>query len=141
MLGALKRLILREAQQQPVILVFEDLHWIDSETQAFLEALIDGLASAPILLILTYRPEYAHHWGSKTNYTQLRLDALPPEAADAYLRSLLGDDTSLVALKRSLQSQRNRGQQALDATWVYRARCWGTLARPFIAKATQRPRA
>jgi class 3 adenylate cyclase len=107
MLTALKRLILREAQQQPVILVLEDLHWIDSETQAFLETLIDGLASAHVLLILTYRPEYNHHWGSKTYYTQLRLDALPPETADAFLRSLLGDDPSLVALKQSLQSQGN----------------------------------
>jgi class 3 adenylate cyclase/DNA-binding winged helix-turn-helix (wHTH) protein/tetratricopeptide (TPR) repeat protein len=106
-LAALKRLLLREAQRQPVILVLEDLHWIDSETQAFLETLIDGLASAPVLLILTCRPEYAHPWGSKTNYTQMRLDALPPEAVDAFLRSMLGDDTSLVALKQSLQSQGN----------------------------------
>jgi class 3 adenylate cyclase len=107
MLAALKRLILREARQQPVILVFEDLHWIDSESQAFLETLISGLASAPVLLILTCRPEYAHHWGSKTYYSQLRLDALQPESADAFLGSLLGNDTSLVSLKRSLQGQRN----------------------------------
>ena len=106
-LAGLKRLILREAQQQPIILVFEDLHWIDSETQAYLESLIAGLASAPVLLILTYRPAYAHHWGSKTNYTQIRLDALPPGAADAFLRSLLGDDRSLVALNQSLRSQGN----------------------------------
>jgi DNA-binding winged helix-turn-helix (wHTH) protein/tetratricopeptide (TPR) repeat protein len=107
MLAALKRLILREAQQQPVVLVFEDLHWIDSESQAFLETLIGGLASARVLLILTCRPEYAHHWGSKTYYSQLRLDALPPESADAFLGNLLGNDTSLVALKQSLQGQGN----------------------------------
>jgi class 3 adenylate cyclase/tetratricopeptide (TPR) repeat protein len=106
-LAALKRLVLREAQQQPVILVFEDLHWIDGESQAFLETLIGGLASAPVLLILTCRPEYAHHWVSKTYYSQLRLDALQPESTDAFLGSLLGNDTSLVSLKRSLQGQGN----------------------------------
>ena len=86
-LDALKRLIHRESQRQPLVLAFEDLHWIDSETQAFLEALIDGLASAPLLLILTYRPEYKHRWGGKSYYTQLRLDALPPEMAAEFLRN------------------------------------------------------
>jgi class 3 adenylate cyclase len=106
-LDALKRLILRESQRQPLVLVFEDLHWIDGETQAFLEALIDGLASAPLLLILTYRPEYQHRWGSKSYYTQLRLDVLPPEMTAEFLRNLLGEDASLTGLKKLLSKQGN----------------------------------
>ena len=98
-LDALKRLILRQCQQQPVILVCEDLHWIDRETQAFLETLIDGLASAPLLLILTYRPEYEHRWGGKSYYTQLRLDSLSPEATEEFLSNLVGDDASLISLE------------------------------------------
>lgn len=104
---ALKRLILRECQQQPVILAFEDLHCIDSETQAFLETLIDSLACAPLLLILTHRPEYEHSWGGKSYYTQLRISALPPKTTEEFLRNLLGDNASLVRLKDQLAKQGN----------------------------------
>ena len=72
---ALKRLVLRESLNQPLILVFEDLHWIDSETQGFLDMLSESMASARILLLTNYRPEYRHEWSSKTYYTQLRLSA------------------------------------------------------------------
>src|SRR5262249_11508183 len=48
---------------------------------------------------VNYRPEYQHGWGSKTYYTQLRLDPLPPASADELLQALLGDDPSLVPLK------------------------------------------
>jgi tetratricopeptide (TPR) repeat protein len=99
---ALKRLLLCESQIQPVLLVCENLHWIDSETQAFLNSLIDSLPTARLLLLVNYRPEYQHPWGSKTYYTQLRLDPLPPRSADALLQALLGDDPSLVPLQRLL---------------------------------------
>jgi class 3 adenylate cyclase/tetratricopeptide (TPR) repeat protein len=101
-LAALKRVLLRESQVQPLLLVFEDLHWIDSETQALLDTLIASLPTAPLLLLVNYRPEYQHGWGSKTYYTQLRLDPLPPASADAFLQALLGDDPGLAPLKRLL---------------------------------------
>jgi class 3 adenylate cyclase/tetratricopeptide (TPR) repeat protein len=101
-LAALKRLLLRESQEQPLLLVFEDLHWIDAETQALLESLVESLPTARLLLLVNYRPEYQHGWGSKISYTQLRLDPLPPGNADEFLQVLLGDDVSLVPLKRLL---------------------------------------
>jgi class 3 adenylate cyclase/tetratricopeptide (TPR) repeat protein len=101
-LEALKRLLLRESQAQPLLLVFEDLHWIDAETQAFLDLLVDSLPTARMLLLVNYRPEYQHGWGSKTYYTQLRLDPLPPASADEFLQVLLGDDPSLAPLKHLL---------------------------------------
>jgi tetratricopeptide (TPR) repeat protein len=101
-LDALKRVLLRESQVQPLLLVFEDLHWIDSETQALLDTLIASLPTVPLLLLVNYRPEYQHGWGSKTYYTQLRLDPLPPASADAFLHALLGDDPSLLPLKQLL---------------------------------------
>jgi len=104
-LEAVKRLLLRESQIQPLVLVFEDLHWIDSETQAVLDSLIGNLPTARILLLVNYRPEYQHGWGSKTYYTQLRLDPLPPETASELLRALLGDDVGLRALKQLLIDQ------------------------------------
>jgi len=106
-LDALKQLILRQARRQPVILAFEDLHWIDSETQAFLEMLSDALTSAPLLLILTYRPEYDHDWGRKSYYTQLRLNALSAEATEEFLRNLLGSDLSLLPLRQLLPKHGN----------------------------------
>jgi class 3 adenylate cyclase len=101
-LTALKRVLLRESQVQPLLLVFEDLHWIDTETQALLDSLVESLPTAQILLLVNYRPEYQHGWGSKTYYTQLRLDPLPPASADALLQALLGDDPSLAPLTRLL---------------------------------------
>jgi predicted ATPase len=101
-LDGLKRILLRETQVQPLLLVFEDLHWIDSETQALLDLLIESLPTARLLLLVNYRPEYQHTWGNKTYYTQLRLDPLPPESADAFLEALLGDDPSLAPLKQLL---------------------------------------
>jgi class 3 adenylate cyclase/tetratricopeptide (TPR) repeat protein len=101
-LTALKRLLLCESQMQPLLLVFEDLHWMDTETQALLDSLVESLPTARLLLLVNYRPEYQHGWGSKTYYTQLRLDPLPPVSADAFLHALLGDDPSLAALKQLL---------------------------------------
>jgi tetratricopeptide (TPR) repeat protein len=101
-LDALKRVLLCESRVQPLVLVFEDLHWIDTETQALLDSLIESLPTARLLLLVNYRPEYQHGWGSKTYYTQIRLDPLPPEAADELLRANLGNEASLAQLKRVL---------------------------------------
>jgi predicted ATPase len=103
-LDALKRVLLRESQEQPLLLVCEDLHWMDAETQALLGSLIESLPSACLLLLVNYRPEYQHGWGSKTYYTQLRLDPLPPASADALLQALLGDESSLAPLKQLLNA-------------------------------------
>ena len=91
-LDALKRVLLRESRAQPLVLVFEDLHWIDSETQALLDTLVESLPTARLLLLVNYRPEYQHGWGGKTYYTQLRLDPLPPASAEELLQALLGND-------------------------------------------------
>jgi class 3 adenylate cyclase/tetratricopeptide (TPR) repeat protein len=98
-LDGLKRVLLRESQVQPLLLVCEDLHWIDTETQALLDGLVESVPTARLLLLVNYRPEYHHGWGSKTYYTQLRLDPLPPASADEFLQALLGDDPSLAPLK------------------------------------------
>jgi len=106
-LDAIKHLLLRESQGQPVLVVFEDLHWIDAETQALLDGLVESLPTARVLLLVNYRPEYQHGWVSKTYYSQLRLDALPPESAGELLNALLGDDPALEPLKRLLVRRGN----------------------------------
>jgi class 3 adenylate cyclase/tetratricopeptide (TPR) repeat protein len=97
-LEACTRLVLRESQVQPLLLVFDDLHWIDMETQAFLDSVIESLPTARLLLVLNHRPEYEHSWASKT-YRLLRVEPLPPETAEELLQALLGADPSLQHLK------------------------------------------
>jgi tetratricopeptide (TPR) repeat protein len=101
-LNAVKRLLLRESEVQPLLLLVEDLHRIDSESQALLDGVIESLPTARVLLLVTYRPEYEHAWGSKTYYTELRIDPLPPESAEELLTALLGQDETLEPLKRVL---------------------------------------
>ncbi|NOT55367.1 MAG: AAA family ATPase, partial [Deltaproteobacteria bacterium] len=102
----LKKLFLRESLNQPLILIFEDLHWIDGETQGFLDVLSESVASARLLLLTNYRPEYRHEWGQKTYYTQLRLAPFGKPEAEEFLDELLGttvgayNHTPLHALKR-----------------------------------------
>jgi class 3 adenylate cyclase/tetratricopeptide (TPR) repeat protein len=101
-LDGVRQLLLRESQVQPLAVVFEDLHWIDSGTQAVLDSLVEGLPGARLLLLVSYRPEYQHGWGNKTYYTQLRVDPLAPTSAQALLLVLLGADASLDGLKHLL---------------------------------------
>jgi len=101
-LDGLRRLLLRESQVQPLLVVFEDLHWIDAETQAFLDGLVESLAPARLLLAVNYRPEYQHAWGGKTWYSQLRIDPLPPESVQELLDALLGPDPGLAPLRELL---------------------------------------
>src|SRR5262249_30209322 len=104
-LEALKQLLLREAHEQPLLLIFEDLHWIDGETQTLLDSLVESLPAARLLLLVNYRPEYGHSWGSKTYYRQLRIDSLPPESAEELLDSLLGSEAAFTPLKQLLIEQ------------------------------------
>src|SRR5712692_7037716 len=99
---AMKRLLLRESQEQPLLVVFEDLHWIDAETQAVLDSLVESLPTARVLLLVNYRPEYEHGWGGKTYYRELRLDPLPPASAEELLEALLGSTAALEPLQRLL---------------------------------------
>jgi predicted ATPase len=100
MLDAIKRVILRERLNQPVVVIFEDLHWIDEATQEFLNLLADSLGAAKILLLVNYRPEYRHEWTNKSHYVQLGLNPLGQESAEELLASLLEDAAELRPLKR-----------------------------------------
>jgi tetratricopeptide (TPR) repeat protein len=139
-LEAIKRILLRESLNQPLMIIFEDLHWIDSETQALVNLLVDSIVNARILLLVNYRPEYRHEWGSRTHYTQLRLDPLARESAEEMLSVLLGDEKDLIALKR-LIIERTEGTpffmeemvQALFEEGLLRRNGMVTLVRPLSA--------
>jgi predicted ATPase len=99
-LEAIKRILMRESLNQPLIVIFEDLHWIDEQTQELLNLLADSIGTTKVLLLVNYRPEYSHSWNSKTYYTRLRLDPLGKESAEEMLSALLGDGKDLMPLKR-----------------------------------------
>ena len=115
-LEAVKSVLLRETQAQPVLLVLEDLHWIDSATQALLDSLVESLPAARMLLLVNYRPEYQHGWSGKTYFSQLRLDPLPPETAEGMLDMLMGGDAELVPLKRLLTDRTHGNPFFLEET-------------------------
>jgi class 3 adenylate cyclase/tetratricopeptide (TPR) repeat protein len=103
---AIERIILRESLNQPLMIIFEDLHWIDAETQALLDLLVEAIANASILLLVNYRPEYRHEWASRSHYTHLRLDPLGRESAEEMLDALLS-----MPLARSVAGESKRGDQ------------------------------
>ena len=105
-LEAIKRIVLRESLNQPLMVIFEDLHWIDEQTQELLNLLADSIGTAKILLLVNYRPEYSHQWGNKTYYTQLRLDPLGRESAEEMLNALLS-----MPLARSVTGEGKRGDE------------------------------
>jgi class 3 adenylate cyclase/tetratricopeptide (TPR) repeat protein/ribosomal protein L40E len=135
-LEAVKRILARESLNLPLILIFEDLHWIDSETQALLNLIVDGIATARILLLVNYRPEYQHHWGSKTYYTQLRLDPLGKESAGEMLTALVGDTNELAPLKRLIM-ERTEGNPFFMEEMVQTLFEQGALVRDGAVKLTK----
>ncbi len=141
-LEAIKRILLRESLNRPLMVIFEDLHWIDEATQELLNLLADSIGTAKILLLVNYRPEYSHQWNSKTYYTQLRLDPLGKESADAMLSALLGDGpragegADLTALKR-LIIEKTEGTPFFMEEMVQVLFDEGVLVRDSIVKLTK----
>jgi class 3 adenylate cyclase/pimeloyl-ACP methyl ester carboxylesterase len=102
---ALKQVLLRESQRQPVLVIFEDLHWVDAESEGVLDAVVESLPASRVLCLVNYRPEYQDRWSAKTYYLRLRLDPLLPEDTDELLDALVGIDPALSALKAVLKER------------------------------------
>jgi predicted ATPase len=134
--NAIMRILLRESLNKPLIVIVEDLHWVDSETQALLNLLVDGIANARILMLVNYRPEYHHEWGNRSNYTQVRLGPLAPEDAAEMLSALLGDNIELGPIKR-LIAQKTQGNPFFVEEIVQALFEQGFLARDGEAKITR----
>ncbi|WP_213306274.1 adenylate/guanylate cyclase domain-containing protein [Paraburkholderia sacchari] len=95
---AITQILTRESQSQPIELLFEDLQWLDRETEAFLAYLVERVPGTRVLLLVNYRPEYRPAWDG----SQLRLEPLGPEQAEGLLAALLGDHASLLPLKQRI---------------------------------------
>jgi class 3 adenylate cyclase/tetratricopeptide (TPR) repeat protein len=101
-LEAVTDLLLQESRVEPLILVFEDLHWIDRDSRAVLDHLVEHLADARILLLASSRPEDRLRWEERAHATEIRVDPLAPTSARELLSALLGADASLDVLKELL---------------------------------------
>src|SRR5712692_2222859 len=135
-LEAIKRIILRESLNQPLVVIFEDLHWIDSQTQELLDLLTESIANARMLLLFNYRPEYRHQWTNKSYYAQLRLDTLSEEGAAAMLSALLGEGVELAPLKR-LIIERTEGNPFFIEEMVQALFDQGAIVRNGEVKVTR----
>jgi class 3 adenylate cyclase/tetratricopeptide (TPR) repeat protein len=105
---AIRDLLVRESQNQPLVLAVEDIHWIDRTSEDFLKYLIDWLPSSRILFLPLYRPEYVHQWGSRSCYSQIRVDELPLKSS-AELVSCILDDARVAPELRDLVLKRAAG--------------------------------
>ena len=136
---AVIRLLLSESRVQPVVAVFEDLHWNDALTLGLLNELVVAAQNARLLLVVTYRPEYRDEWRNRPNYHQLRLDPLASESLAELLQALLGSDPSLPALKSFLVERASGNpffveeivRSLVDTGVLEGARGSYRLARPF----------
>jgi class 3 adenylate cyclase/predicted ATPase len=135
-LDAIKRIVLRECLNQPLVVIFEDLHWIDAQTQALLDLLADSMATAKVLLLVNYRPEYSDQWSGKSYYSQIRLDPLGGAEGAAMLSSLLGDSVELNPLKR-LVIERTGGNPFFIEEIVQGLFDEGALVRNGVVKVTR----
>lgn len=86
---ALKRLVLALANRRPLVLIVEDVHWIDKATEEVLGALVEAMAETSLLLLLVYRPEYLHGWGNKAYHARIALTKLPDESSAQMVREIL----------------------------------------------------
>ncbi len=101
-LNGIAKALLRESRRQPLVIVVEDLHWIDAASRSFIDSILDQLRDASIVTLVSYRPDYQPDWGHRS-YAQIRLERFSPEEVDIFLDALLGPHASLAELKRDLE--------------------------------------
>ena len=101
-LKAVRELLLAESRRVPLLVVVESLQWADSETHALIEELAAGLGEARILVLVSVRPERRRDWATTGDATEIRLEPLPVQSAEALADSLLGSEPELGPLKRRL---------------------------------------
>ena len=117
---SLRNLILAEAAVRPLVLVVEDVHWIDKASEEILSALVEAMAGVGLLVVLVYRPEYLHAWGEIAYHAQVSLDRLGGASSAAMVRAILGKSYARsVALPRlGAEDSRAMVQQLLGTAAI-----------------------
>ena len=96
---AIRDLLIRESENQALVIVVDDLHWMDKTSEDFIKYLIDSLPHSRILLLLLYRPEYTHQWGSKSYYTKIGLDQLSTTSGAELVQAILENGEAVPELR------------------------------------------
>jgi tetratricopeptide (TPR) repeat protein len=91
-IGALRQIVIKGSEIRPLIMAFEDLHWIDKSSEESAMDLLDSISGARVLLIFTYRPEFVHTWGGRSYHSQLNLNRLSNRESLMMVSHLLGVD-------------------------------------------------
>ena len=89
---AINRIVLKGSEIRPLIMAFEDLHWIDKSSEEFSKYLLDCITGARVFLILTYRPEFVHSWGGRSYHSQVTLNRLSNHESLSMVTHLLGTE-------------------------------------------------
>ena len=105
LLDVMRRTVATRSRHEAVVLVVEDLHWIDDASAAFVEALVKAVVGTRTVMVTTYRPEYEADWVRRPPHAELRLDPLDGEAAGDLLSELLGPDRSLDGLSALIEER------------------------------------
>jgi tetratricopeptide (TPR) repeat protein len=87
---AIKRIVLRGSEVRPLVMAFEDLHWIDKSSEEVLRSHLESIPGSRVLLIFTYRPEFVHTWGAKSYHNQLTLHRLSNRESLEMVTHILG---------------------------------------------------
>ena len=90
---ALKACLLAGCRERPLVMIIEDLHWIDEVSESLIQQYIEAIPAQRVLLLLSYRPEYRPGWGHYSHLTQLGLRPLEASATSRVLASALGTDS------------------------------------------------
>jgi transcriptional regulator with AAA-type ATPase domain/tetratricopeptide (TPR) repeat protein len=99
LLEILRQMVLRQNRRRPLVIVVDDLHWVDAASEEFLASLADVAGGAPLLLLTTYRPGYRPSWAERSYATQIALQPLLEEESRRLLQAALGDDRMESALE------------------------------------------
>jgi class 3 adenylate cyclase/tetratricopeptide (TPR) repeat protein len=89
---ALKQLVLKGSEIRPLIIAYEDLHWIDNDSEDALKAAMEIIPGARILLIFTYRPKFLLTWGAKSYHSQVTLNRFSNRESLALVAHLFGTE-------------------------------------------------
>ena len=108
LLSFVRQFVHSRRDDEMVLVLVEDLHWIDQASEEFVEALVDAVVGTKTLLVLNFRPGYSAPWMQRSHYHQITLAPLDPNGSNGLLNELLGNDPSLSALTRDI-SERAQG--------------------------------
>ncbi len=105
LLGIITRLLHAKNRQESSVFILEDLHWLDSSSELFLEKLVESIAGTQTMLLINFRPDYHAPWMNRSYYQQLPLLPLDEDAVAHFLDHLLGSDPSVSALPDAIHER------------------------------------